>query len=60
MMAQLDREIDMSRFIQESFNNPKPTKEPKPTPKFGGKTGNKDYSGLADAKKIITPEGGRR
>lgn len=57
-MAQLVREFDMPRFIQENFNSPK--KEPKPTPKFGGKSGNKDYSQLADAKKIITPEGGRR
>jgi len=49
----------MSRFIQQGFN-PKPTKEEKPLPKFGGKDGNKDYSQLADAKKIITPEGGKR
>jgi len=53
----------MPRFVQQTFNNPKPTKEPtgpKVQPKFGGKEGNKDYSGLADAKKIITPNGGRR
>ena len=49
----------MTRFIQ-NINDPKPTKEPKPTPKFGGKGGNKDYSSLADAKKIISPNGGRR
>ena len=58
-MAQLVREVDMPRFIQENFNN-NPKKEPKPTPKFGGKDGKKDYSELADAKKIISPEGGRR
>jgi len=53
----------MSRFIQESFNNPKPSKEPtgpKVQPKFGGSKGNRDYSQLADTKKIITPEGGKR
>ncbi len=49
----------MSRFIQQDLNN-KPIKETKPAPKFGGKTGVKDYSKLADAKKIITPNGGHR
>jgi len=48
----------MSRFVQQTFT--KPTKDTKPTPKFGGKSGNKDYSQLADSKKIITPEGGKR
>jgi len=49
----------MSRFIQQA-PTPKKGKEVKPTPKFGGKDGKKDYSKLADAKKIISPEGGRR
>lgn len=48
----------MTRFIQ--VNNSKPTKDTKPTPKFGGKGGKKDYSGLAGAKKIISPNGGNR
>lgn len=32
-------------------------KDPKPTPKFGGKGGRTDYSKLADVKKIPTKEG---
>ncbi len=48
----------MSRFIQTE--NTKPVKETKPTPKFGGQGGSRDYSKLAEGKKIITPNGGRR
>ncbi len=48
----------MSRFIQTE--NTKPVKETKPAPKFGGKAGVKDYSKLADSKKIISPNGGYR
>jgi len=48
----------MSRFIQQ--NSTKATKETKPLPKFGGKHGEKDYSKLADSKKIISPNGGSR
>ncbi len=47
----------MTRFIQQ-HESPKPTKEVKPTPKAGTK--NYDYSKLADAKKIISPNGGYR
>ena len=48
----------MSRFIQEN-NRPTPvSKEPKPAVKAGSK--GYDYSKLADAKKIISPNGGRR
>jgi hypothetical protein len=32
-------------------------KNPKPTPKFGGKGGRTDYSKLADSKKIPTKGG---
>ena len=48
----------MSRFIQ-STNRPTPkTKETKPVIKAGTK--GYDYSKLAEAKKIISPHGGRR
>lgn len=47
------------RFIQTDHQS-KPAKETKPTPKFGGKDGRKDYSSLSEAKKIITPNGGKR
>ena len=48
----------MSRFIQES-NRPTPkAKEAKPVIKAGTK--GYDYSKLADAKKIISPNGGVR
>lgn len=50
----------MSRFIQGNWNDKKPEKKEKPVPKFGGKDGKRDYSELADAKKIISPNGGRR
>ena len=49
----------MSRFIQQAPQNKEPKKE-KPAPKFGGKDGKKDYSELANAKKIISPSGGNR
>jgi len=49
----------MSRFIQTD-NTSKPAKEAKPLPKFGGQAGSKDYSKLAESKKIISPNGGRR
>ena len=48
------------RFIQND-NRPQATKEKKePTQKFGGKGGRTDYSALSQAKKIISPNGGRR
>ena len=59
MRPQIDREVDMTRFIQQQDVRKEPKPE-KPLPKFGGKDGNKDYSSLADAKKIISPHGGRR
>lgn len=49
----------MSRFIQQIPQSKEPKKE-KPTPKFGGKGGKKDYSELANSKKIISPNGGAR
>ena len=51
------REIDMPRFIQQNSNNV-PKKEPKPRslPKPGQYTS----QNLTEAKKIITPEGGKR
>ena len=46
----------MSRFIQQPTTS-KPAKEKKPPTKFGGVGGQKDYSKLADVKKIPTQEG---
>ena len=52
------KEGTMSRFIQ-SDNRPTPkTKEAKPVIKAGSK--GYDYSNLANAKKIISPNGGKR
>ena len=50
----------MSRFIQNSNRETKPTKATVVPPKFGGKNGNKDYTQLANVKKIISPQGGSR
>ena len=53
-------EGDMSRFIQPDVNKgaPKPVKESKPVIKAGSK--GYDYGNLANAKKIISPNGGSR
>jgi len=44
------------RYIQED-NRKTPVKEINPTPKFGGKAGQKDYSKLSEVKKIPTKDG---
>lgn len=46
----------MTRYVQQE-NRPVSKEEVKPTPKFGGKEGRKDYSVLAEGKKIPTKEG---
>ena len=48
----------MSRYIQQ--DSKKEPKKEKPIPKFGGKGGKKDYSELANGKKIVSPNGGVR
>ena len=49
----------MSRYIQQDSPK-KESKEEKPTPKFGGKGGKKDYTELTKGKKIVSPNGGVR
>ena len=51
------REIDMSRFIQENSNK---TPKKEPTPRVLPKPGQYTSVNLTEAKKIITPEGGKR
>ena len=50
----------MPRFIQETNTEATKPTDAKPIPKFGGKDGKRDYSELANTKKIISPQGGRR
>lgn len=50
----------MARYNEININKNIDKKSPKPIQKFGGKDGRKDYSELANSKKIISPNGGRR
>ena len=49
----------MSRFIQED-HRPAPKKEAKETTRVLAGSKGYDYSKLAEAKKIISPHGGKR